>query len=434
MNEGLMLFFFVGILIFFFAAGVPVVFSLGLTTLALMLLGIGIGVNPELIALRLFGGLNSFVLLAVPFFMFAGKLMNTGGMTMRIFDFANALVGRFKGGLCHVNILASVIFAGMSGSATADAAGLGAIEYKAMKENGYPDEITLGITAASSTVGPIIPPSIPLVFYAILANVSVGGILLAGVLPGIIIAALLMAFTIYYAQIYNYPRTHKSSLKDIFQVLKKGFLSLGAPLIIIGGIYTGFFTPTEAAAIAVVYALVIGMAVYKELTLSELWKITKQSMIDSAVVLVLIAVANAYGFMIVRSNLPTFFVSKVIGITESPILILLIVNAILLVIGMFLDNLVAISILTPILLPLVTRVGISPMHFGVIIVFNLVVGLITPPYGNVLFVLNKSTGAPLITIVKGCMLYYLPLLISLLLITFIPFLSTWLPALMRGPM
>lgn len=428
MNEIIILLIFIGTLLFFFAAGVPVAFSLGLTTLVLMILGIGIGINPELLALRMFGGLNSFVLLAVPFFMFAGKLMNTGGMTNRIYNFTNALVGRFKGGLAHVNILGSVFFAGMSGSATADAAGLGAIEYKAMKDNGYPDEISLGVTAASATVGPIIPPSIPLVYYAILANVSVGGILLAGILPGLVIATLLCLFTVYYANVYNYP-AQKKTLQEIWASLKRGGLALGAPVLIIGGIYSGLFTPTEAAAVAVGYALVLGLLVYKELTWKELWEITKQSMIDSAVVLVLIGVSNAYAFMIVRSNLPVIFVEKVTGITQNPVIILLLLNVVLLVIGMFLDNLVAISILTPIMLPLVTSVGVDPIHFGMIMVFNLVIGLMTPPYGNVLFVMNKAMGAPLTTIIRGCMLYYIPLLISLLLITFVPFLSTWLPQL-----
>ncbi len=432
MSEILMLFFFIAILLFFFIAGIPVAFSLGLTTIALMFLGIGIGFNPELIVLRMFGGVNSFILLAIPFFLFAGRIMNAGGMTVRIFDFSQAMVGRVRGGLGHVNILASMIFAGMSGSAVADAAGLGAIEYKAMKEGGYSDEVSVGITAASATIGPIIPPSIPLVIYAILANVSVGGILLGGLLPGIVIGCALMLMTTFYAHIHNFPCGKERTREEVFRAFKNGFLALGTPILLIGGIVSGFFTPTEAAAVAVVYALILALKIYKELTLTELWEIIKQTMIDSAVLLLLISVANAYAFMIVRSRLPIIFAEQVIAISSDPLMVLLIINILLLIVGMFLETIAALTILTPVLLPLATMVGIDPIHFGLVMVFNLMIGLLTPPFGAVLFVLNKATGVPLTKVVKGCLPFYIPLFIALALITLIPALTLWLPRLVLG--
>jgi tripartite ATP-independent transporter DctM subunit len=432
MSETVMVLLFIGILLFFFIAGVPVAFSLGLTTLALMLLGVGIGLNPELLVLRMFGGVNSFILLAIPFFLFAGRIMNAGGMTVRIFDFAKAIVGPVKGGLGHVNILASMIFAGMSGVAVADAAGLGAIEYRAMKDGGYSDEINIGITASSATVGPIIPPSVPLVIYAIIADVSVGAVLLGGLLPGITIGVVLMLMTSFYAHIFNFPYGEKTSWTEKVRAFKSGVLALGTPVILVGGILTGLFTPTEAAAVAVVYALILAMKIYKELSMKDLWIIIKQTMIDSAVVLLLISVASAYAFMVIRSRVPIIFAEQVMAFTQDPLMVLLIINLLLLVVGMFLETIAALTILTPVLLPLVTMVGIDPVHFGLVIVFNLVIGLLTPPFGAVLFVLNKATGVPLTTIVKGCLPFYIPLLIGLILITLFPPLTLWLPNLVLG--
>jgi tripartite ATP-independent transporter DctM subunit len=432
MSEMMLLFLFIGTLLFFFIAGVPVAFALGLATLSLMFLGVGGGFNPELLAMRMFSGINSFILLAIPFFLFAGRIMNAGGMTTRIFDFSNSLVGRVKGGLGHVNILASMIFAGMSGTAVADAAGLGAIEYRAMKNAGYSDEVSVGITAASATIGPIVPPSVPLVIYGIIANVSVGSLLLGGLIPGIAIGLVLMIMTSFFAHIYNFPRGSARKWADIVAAFNRGFLALGTPVILIGGILTGFFTATEAAAVAVVYALLLAMKIYRELNLKELWEIIKQTMIDSAVILLLVSVASAYAFMIVRSRLPIIFAEQILEITKDPLLVLLIVNALLLVVGMFLETIAALSILTPVLLPLVVMVGIDPVHFGLIMVFNLMIGLLTPPFGAVLFVLNKATGLPLTTILRGVLPFYIPLFIALVLITLIPSLTLWLPKLVLG--
>ncbi len=435
MTEGVMLSLFIGILLFFFIIGVPVAFSLGLTTLALMLLGVGgIGLNSELLALRMFGGVNSFILLAIPFFLFAGRVMNAGGMTVRIFDFSKALVGRVKGGLGHVNIIASMIFAGMSGTAVADAAGLGAIEYKAMKDGGYSDEISVGITAASATIGPIIPPSVPLVIYAIIANVSVGGVLLGGILPGLVIGGILMLMATFYAHIHNFPFGDARRWKEVSRSLKRGFLALGTPVILVGGILSGFFTPTEAAAVAVVYALILAIVIYRELTLPELWEIVKQTMIDSAVLLLLISVASAYAFMVIRSRVPIIFAEQIIAITQDPLMVLLIINLLLLVVGMFMETIAALTILTPVLLPLILKVGIDPIHFGLVMVFNLMIGLLTPPFGAVLFVLNKATGVPLTRVVKGCLPFYIPLVAALVLITVFPSLTLWLPKLVLSGM
>lgn len=432
MSETVILLLFIGILLFFFISGVPVAFSLGLTTIALMFLGIGIDLNPELLAMRMFGGINSFILLAIPFFLFAGRIMNAGGMTVRIFDFSKAIVGHVKGGLGHVNIIASMIFAGMSGVAVADAAGLGAIEYKAMKDNGYTDEVSIGITAASTTVGPIIPPSIPLVIYAIVAEVSVGGILLGGLLPGITIGVVLMLMTSFYAHIYNFPYGEKRKWAEVFKAFKNGVLALGTPVILVGGILTGLFTPTEAAAVAVVYAMILAIKIYKELTLRELWEIIKATMIDSAVVLLIVSAASAYAFIVIRSRVPIIFAEQIMEITQNPLMVLLLINLMLVIVGMFMESIAALTILTPVFLPLVTMVGIDPIHFGLVMVFNLMIGLLTPPFGMVLFTLNKATGVPLNTIVKGCLPFYIPLFIALVLITIFPILTLWLPNLVLG--
>jgi tripartite ATP-independent transporter DctM subunit len=429
MNIYLLLFLFLGILLFFFLTGFPVGFALALTTIVLMLLGIGTGLNTPVLISRMFRGLNSFVLLSIPFFLLAGRVMNAGGMTVRIFRFARSLMGSLKGGMGHVNILASMIFAGMSGVAVADAAGLGAIEYEAMKSDGYPDDFSVGVSGASAIVGPIIPPSLPLVIYAILAGTSVGGVLIAGIIPGIVTGIMLMIMVAFISIKRDFPTGPKLTWKEFSKSFKEGYLALGTPLILFGGIVSGFFTITEAAAIAVFYALILGLFVYRELTLPDLWEMIKQTMIDSATILFLVSCSFAYGYLAIHARIPIVLAEAVMSITENPILILLMMNVFFLIIGLFMDSTPSITILTPVLIPLVNTVGIHPIHFGLVMVFNLMIGLLTPPFGQVLFVLTKSTGVSFETVVRGVLPFYAPLLITLLIITLFPQVTLFLPQL-----
>ncbi|MDW7740057.1 MAG: TRAP transporter large permease [Bacillota bacterium] len=432
MSEWTLLAMFVGILMFFLFTGYPVAYGIGLTAVVLMIFGVGRSLNAEIFVSRMFFGLNNFTLLAIPFFLFAGRIMNVGGMTTRIFDFSKALVGSMKGGLGHVNVVASMIFAGMSGLATADAAGLGAIEYKAMKDGGYPEGCCVGLAAASSTIGAIFPPSVPIVMFAIIAHLSVGQLLIGGIVPGLLIGAVLMAMVFVQSHLGHLPQGIHFSWPELWKTFKRGILALGTPIILVSGIMLGIFTPTEAAAVTVIYALLLAIFIYREVNIKDLWEVIKGTAIDSTVIIALIGMASIYGFLIVQSQVPQIFASKVLTLTENPYMILLLVNLLLLTVGMFMETMAILGILTPILLPLVREVGVDPIHFGIIMNFNLQIGLMTPPFGMLLFVLNKATGVPLGKVIRGVLLYYVPLIICLILITYFPIFTLWLPNLVFG--
>jgi len=425
----LTLFLFLGLLLIFFLIGVPVAFSLGLTSLIIMLYESGLSLRYEIIAQRMFYGVNNFTLLSVPFFIFAGKLMNTGGITERIFGFANSLVGHWPGGLGHVNVLASIVFAGMSGTAVSDAAGLGIIELKAMRDAGFDNEFSCAITAASSTIGPIIPPSVPMVFYGVVGGVSVGSLFLGGFIPGLIMGITLMIMVFFYAQRRNYPAGKKATLKEILVSFRQAFLPLLTPIIILGGIYTGGFTPTEASVVAVLYAILVGVIVYRDLPVREIPVILRETMRDTAVMAFVVSCAYVYGWLIVRSGLPTHFARLMFAITEHPKVFLLIVNAFLLVVGCFMEPVVAILILTPVFMPMIRQLGIDPIHFGVVMVLNLMIGLLTPPFGMVLYVMVRIGNITFDNMVKATMPFLIPLLMTLLLITLVPDLVLFLPRL-----
>jgi tripartite ATP-independent transporter DctM subunit len=423
----LTLFLFLGLLLILFLLGVPVAFSLGLTSLAIMLYESGLSLRYEIIAQRMFYGVNNFTLLAVPFFIFAGKLMNTGGITTRIFGFANALVGHWRGGLGHVNVLASIVFAGMSGAAVSDAAGLGIIELKAMRDAGYDNEFSCAITAASSTIGPIIPPSIPMVFYGVVGGVSVGSLFLAGFIPGLIMGLTLMIMVSFYAKKRDYPAGKKATLKEIAIAFREAVLPLLTPVIILGGIYTGAFTPTEASVIAVLYAMLVGVVIYRELPLREIPVILRETMRDTAVMAFVVSCAFVYGWLLVRSGLPAHFAKLMFAITDNPKVFLLIVNVFLLVVGCFMEPVVAILILTPIFSPMLRQLAINPIHFGVVMVLNLMIGLLTPPFGLVLYVMVRIGDISFDRMVKATMPFLIPLLLTLLLITLVPEIVLFLP-------
>ncbi|WP_340119312.1 TRAP transporter large permease [Pelagibius sp. 7325] len=412
-----------GLLIF----GVPVAIALALSSLAFILLA---GQVPDLVVMhRMINGVNSFPLLAVPFFILAGNLMNTAGITNRIFDFAKACVGWMRGGLGHVNIGASVVFAGMSGAAVADAGGLGTIEIKAMRDAGYDPDFSVGVTAASSTIGPIIPPSLPMVIYGVVASSSIGQLFAAGFIPGLMMAASLMIMVAWYARARNYPRDARFSLAVLWGSFQRAFLSLLTPIIIVGGILGGIFTPTEAAIAASAYALFLGVAVYRTLTLRRLLRVSFDTIETTAVVMFIVAAASIFAWILTSNRVTEQFAALILTITENPVLILLMINVILLVVGCFMETIAAITILVPVLLPIVVKLGIDPVHFGVIMVLNLMIGLLTPPVGMVIYVLSRVSGVPFERCVTATAPFLIPLVAVLLLVTFIPQLSMFLPTL-----
>jgi tripartite ATP-independent transporter DctM subunit len=419
-------------LIGLFFLGVPIAMSLGLTGLVAFFIEQGTRMNVPMIAQRMMYGINNFVLLAVPLFILSARLMNTAGITTRLFNFATTLVGFLPGGLGHANCVASLVFAGMSGAAVADAAGLGQVELKAMDEAGYDREFSVAITGASSTIGPIFPPSIPMVIFGLVAGVSVGRLFLGGVMPGVLMAGALMVMVAIYARRKNYPRAPVPTVRLVLKSTAQALLPLMTPTILLGGIWTGWFTPTEAAAVAVAWALILGTLIYRELT----WKDTLQVFIDSAkdtaALGFIVAAASFYGWLLMRTGAPAAIVGALLGISRDPLTLLLIINGFLLIVGCFFETIVAILILGPILMEVVTKVGIDPVHFGLIMVLNLMIGLLTPPFGMVLFVMVQVGRISFERVVRATAPFIIPLLVVLGLITVFPPLVTWLPNLAMG--
>lgn len=381
---------------------------------------------------QMFNGVNSQTLLAVPFFVLAGNLMNGGGVTTRIFDFAASMIGHKKGGLAHVNVLASLIFSGMSGSALADAGGLGQLEIKSMKDAGFDEGFAGGITAASCIIGPLVPPSTPLIIYAVLANQSVEKLFMAGFLPGLLTTAALMAMCAYLAHKRNYPSEPKRSWGYRLNSFKKSFWALLTPIIILFGIFTGYFTPTEAAVVAALYTMILGFFVYKELTLKSFFKICLDSIKTSGTIVLMILGVTLFQFVISREQMPqaiaTFFTSNV----DSKLMLLLMINIVLLILGTCIDALPLQMILVPILLPAVVAYGINPIQFGVVVIFNLMIGILTPPMGTALFVVSRVGNMQFKTLVKGVLPFLIPLIITLILLNVFPQITLFLPTLLTG--
>lgn len=426
------LFIFLGGLIAFFLLGFPVAISIGLTSIFYLIMQNGIGDIPfTMIAQRMLYGVNNFTILAIPLFLLTGKLMNSGKITHKLFGFANILVGYLPGGLGHANVVASIIFAGMSGSAVADSAGLGTIEIEAMDNEGYDRDFSAAVTAASSTIGPIVPPSIPAVMIGVMGNLSVSKLLIGGIIPGVLMGLSLMILIWYYSIKFKYPRKPLPTTKIIVSSFKEAFLPLLTPIILVGGIITGWFTATEAAAVAAVYALVLSMFVYRTVKLADLWDIFKETLKDTSMILFIVATASLYGWLIVRAQLPIMISDKIVTLSQNPVVILLIINAFLLIVGMFMESLAAITILTPILVPVVVKLGVDPIHFGVLMNLVLMIGLITPPLGVCLYAVSKVAKRPLGAVVRKTAPFYLPLLLVMLLITFFPKIITFLPNLLN---
>lgn len=404
--------------------GMPIAFAMGLSALAALALGSSIPwtVVPQ----RIVVALDSFALMAVPLFILAGQLMNSGGITKRIIAFANALVGHIRGGLSHVNVVASMIFAGVSGSSTADAAGIGAVLVPAMIEEGYEEDWAIGITAASSTIGPIIPPSILMVIYGSMTQLSIGRLFLAGLIPGIAIGLALIAVGYILAVVRGKQKRQRSGYRELWKAFLDAIPALLAPFIIFYGISSGVFTATEAGVVAALYALVVGIY-YREITWSNLYETLLQVAKNTTVVLFIIACASSFGWILAREQLPQIIISTLLSITQEPTILLLLIVLVILIIGLFVEGLAAMMIFVPILVPVANSLGYDPIHFATIMVICIQIGAITPPVGMLLFVTCSASGHTMKEVGKLIWVFVGGLFFVLLLIVFIPELATFLP-------
>jgi TRAP-type C4-dicarboxylate transport system permease large subunit len=452
--------------------GLPVAMSMIVASLLYILTT---GAIPDVIvAQRMIAGVESFPLLAIPFFILAGNLMNIAGITGRIYNFAVALVGWMKGGLGQVNIVGSVVFSGMSGTAIADAAGLGTIEIKAMKDHGYSPEFSVGVTAASATLGPIMPPSLPFVIYGMMANVSIGSLFLAGIVPGLFMTALMMATVAFIARRNNWggdtPFCWKklgSAGTEILVVLMfpmaiwlmtlagvsvnvavgialvvllladwyfdfSAVMALMAPVILIGGMTMGWFTPTEAAMAAVLWAMFLGLVRYRSMTFKALVKATFDTVETTASVLFIVTAASIFAWLLTTSQAAQMLSDAILSFTDNKWVFLLLANILILIVGCFIDTTAAITILVPILLPIVLKLGIDPIHFGLIMVLNLMIGLLHPPLGMVLFILARIAKLSVERTTMAILPWLIPLFAALIAITYIPEITLWLPRLVNG--
>ncbi|MGA1600381.1 MAG: TRAP transporter large permease [bacterium] len=453
------------------SAGIPIAIAMGLASLLYIWFS---GMIPPLTLVhRMVGGVDSFPLLAVPFFILAGNLMNSAGVTNRIFNFALALVGWLKGGLGHVNIVASVVFSGMSGTAVADAGGLGTIEIKAMKDNGYPAEFAVGVTAASSTIGPIIPPSLPIVIYGVQANASIGQLFTGGFLPGMVLTVLMMVMVTYFSYTRNYGsdaalnwlKMGKAAFELVivlvaafvlFRLWKDeslggmvkfgfpllavmaldkllkldAFMALLTPVILIGGMASGLFTPTEAAVAAVAWAMFLGLIWYRSLNWKMMVKISMDTIETTATVLFIVASASIFGWVLTTTQVTAQIAQWVLSISSEPWMFLLLANVFLLFVGCFMETIAAITILVPVFVPILGGLGIDPIHFGLVMVLNLMIGLLTPPIGMVLYIMARISRLSFEQTVSAVMPWFIPLIGTLLIITYVPQVVLWLPQLL----
>ncbi len=404
--------------------GTPIAIAFALSSLAYILID---GLPSVLLLHTMLGGIDSFPLLAIPFFIFAGHLMNGAGLTDKIFDFAKSIVGCFPGGLGYVNVGSSVIFAGMSGAAVADAGGLGLVEIKAMRKAGYDDDFSVGITAASSIIGPIIPPSLPMVIFGVMASTSIGKLFAAGIIPGLLMALSLMFMVYYLSKKRNYPVDNTFSFSVVWYFFKKAILPLLMPIIIVGGIVSGAFTPTEAAVCASFYALFLGVVVYKSLKFKDIISISVETIETTSSILFIVAGAAIFAWILTANQVANLFADNLLQITTDPTLVLFIIMGVVLIIGLFMETIAAITILVPILMPIALTVGIDPVHLGIVVILTLMLGLLTPPVGMVLYVLSKVAKVPFERCVKATSIFLVPLVIVLILLIIFPSIVMYIP-------
>jgi TRAP-type transport system large permease protein len=408
------------------AVELPVAFALILASL--FYLAFASQAPLSVVVQRMAPGIDSFPLLAIPLFVLAGNLLNLGGISQRIFDFALAVVGHLRGGLAQVNIFASLIFAGMSGVAQADAAGLGTVEIKAMKKEGFDPAFAAACSAASAIVGPIIPPSVIMVIYGVLAQVSIGDLFLAGIIPGIVIGLLLMGMVYYLVTLGGVyaPVQPRTRLSELGRAFVRAVPALAAPVLLVTGLLAGVATPTELGALTVVYTALLGFA-YRELTLARLYRALSDTLVMTGVLVFIMSAAVPFGWAVAINNLPAQLSAAILALTQDKYLVLLVINLFLLVVGCFMETTAILLIAVPTFLPLILQLGIDPVHFGLIIILNLLIGATTPPFGVLLFIVMDIAKVSFGRIVRAMLPFYVPLGIALVLITYWPSLSLWLP-------
>lgn len=407
--------------------GFPIYIALGIGTLAaLNMAGMPALVLPQ----KLFAGMNSSSLLAIPFFILAGNIMSRS-ITVKLIDIANAIIGWIRGSVAVVTVLASALFGAISGSGVATASAIGGITIPAMQREGYPSEFSTAIASISSILGPIIPPSITLIVYASITNVSVSQLFMGSVIPGILLAGSLIVYALVYGKRKNLPAHEKQTPKQIGHAFKEGIWALLMPIIILGGIFGGIFTPTEAAAVAVVYALIISLTVYRDMKLFELPQVFVEASVSTATIMMMVGLSKASSYVVVTSGLPQQLLDVFTSITSNRIVILLLLNLLFLIIGMLMEANAAIIMMTPILTPLLTAFNIDALQFGIVMSFNLCIGLVTPPVGLCLLICNQIAKTRLMKALKAMMPMLLISVIVLMLITYIPVLTTWLPSMIK---
>jgi tripartite ATP-independent transporter DctM subunit len=412
-----------------FVLGYPIAFGMFISSVFYLLLtGVDLSTLMDVMVIQFE---NQFVLLAVPLFIFTAKVMNAGKLTDRMFGFAKVLVGPLRGGLGHVNIVASIIFAGMSGSEVADVAGLGAVEIKAMKDAGYDGPFSCAVTCASATIGPIIPPSIPMVIYSMLSGASVGYLFLGGVIPGFLLGGVLMLLVFALSIRRNYPSGKWVPPREFVQIFVKSFLILLAPIILLGGIYGGVFTPTEAAGVVGVYVLVLCLFAYRTLRFKELYKVFIETVVSAGFISFIVACSLLFGYVVAREEIPVMITDGFIklGLMKSQWTVLLSLNVLFLILGCFIDVSAILLIVVPIVLPLVTAAGIDLVHFGVVTVFNLMIALDTPPLGETAFITSAISGTPLGAVFREMIIFIVFELAALFIITYFPDTVLWIPRL-----
>ncbi|KXF78209.1 ABC transporter permease [Paramesorhizobium deserti] len=410
-----------------FILGFPVVYAILLPSIAYVLIeGLPLG----LLAQRITYALDSFPLVAVPLFIFVGNLMNLSGITDRIFRFAYTLVGRVPGGLAQVNVFGSLIFSGMSGAALADIGGLGRIEIDAMKKRGFNPAFAGAVTAASATIGPIFPPSIPLIVYGSVTSVSIVQLLIAGIMPAIVCTILLMLTVLVVAIRHHYPRAERwPTGREIIETLLPALPAIIAPVLMVGGMTAGAFTPTEAAAITAVYVIFISGAFYRELTLAHLWNAAVLTARSCSAILIIVAAAALFGWILAVEQVPQNFASVLLGLSKDPLMLLVIANLIFFVAGIFLDSTTATLLLVPIIAPPLVMAGVDPVQLGIVTIFNLMMGLLTPPMGLSLFLVSDIAKVSVRTLLGALLPFYIPLFSTLMILTFAKDFTLWLPRL-----
>jgi len=408
--------------------GLPLYVNLGLSSFIYMFLT---NSNPMIVVQRITQASNSFTMIAAPFFILMGNLMNTGGVTRKMFRFANEIVGSVPGGMGHANVLCSALFAGMSGTAVADAGGLGNIEIEAMREIGYDDDFSCAVTAASSVLGPIIPPSLPMVIMAVTVGASVGRCFVGGVIPGVLIASALCMLVAYYANKRCYPRKPRATPRVLWLAFKDAALALLSPVILFAAIYTGVVTTTEAALIAAFYSLIIGVLAYKDLKIKDLPRVMLSTCETTGVVLSIVMTANIFCYILTVAQIPQMITAFLMSI-QSKFVFLIVINVFLLFVGCFMEGTAAILILGPILVPAMMKMGISETQACLIMVVNLMIGVITPPVGVVLYVTSNVAKVSASRVIKATTPFLVPLFIVLMIITFVPAVTNWLPDLVYG--